>query len=54
MAVEVEPTSLNKGEGLLSGSTCEVEGEDEGEGSGREVVVDEGERNSTVMGLMAD
>jgi hypothetical protein len=56
-AVLKEPTSLNRGEGLVAGLTGEVggvEGEGEGEGGG-EVVVEEGENEqiSTVMGLMS-
>jgi len=52
----VEPTSLNRGEGLVDELACDakiVEGEGEGEGGGREVVEEEeNERRSTVMGLM--
>ena len=42
MALVVEPTSLNGGEGLVAGSTGEVGGV-EGEGGGGEVVVEAGE-----------
>jgi hypothetical protein len=37
MAVSIEPTSLERGEGLVGGSTCDVgSGEGEGEGGGGE------------------
>jgi len=42
----MEPTSLNRGEGLITvlmGENGGVEGEDESEGGGGEVVVEEGE-----------
>ena len=56
MALVVEPTSLNRGEGLvyeLAGDVGVVEGEGEGEGGGREVVEEEeNERRPTVMGLI--
>ena len=42
VALVVEPTSLNGGEGLIAGSTGEVGGV-EGEGGGGEVVVEAGE-----------
>jgi hypothetical protein len=53
VAIEVEPTSLNGGEGLVTGWTGEVQGvQGEGEGSGRkEVVVEENERTSTHDGV---
>jgi hypothetical protein len=45
----VGPTSLNRGEGLLAGLTCEVGGgEDEGDCGGER----EDEQTSTVMRLM--
>ena len=54
--MEVEPTSLNRGEGLATGWSGDVggtEGEGEGESGGGEVVVDEeNEQTSTVMRLM--
>jgi len=54
--VLTEPTSLNRGEGLVSGLIGEVvsrEGEGEGEvGSGEVVERGENERKSTVMQLM--
>jgi hypothetical protein len=54
--MEVEPTSLKRGEGLvarLTGEIGAVDGEGEGEAGGGEVVVEEkNERRSTVMGLM--
>ena len=54
----IEPTSLNRGEGLVAGLTRGAgggEGEDEGEDDGGEVMVEEGEnaRISTVMRLMS-
>ena len=56
MALVVEPTSLNRGEGLVNefaGGVGVVEGEGEGEGGGREVVEEEeNERRPTVMGLI--
>ena len=56
MALVVEPTSLQRGEGLVAGFAGEVRviaGEGEGETGGREVVEEEeNERKSTVMGLM--
>jgi len=54
----VEPTSLNRGEGLVDELACDArivegKGKGEGEGGGREVVEEEeNERRSTVMGLM--
>jgi hypothetical protein len=45
------PTSLNRGEGLLSELTCEVGRGEGGGGGGRRR---EDERTSTVMGLMFD
>ena len=52
----VEPTSLNRGEGLVdefAGGVGVVEGEGEGEGGGREMVEEEeNERRPTVMGLI--
>ena len=54
--MEVEPTSLNRGEGLATGWSGDVggtKGEGEGESGGGEVVVDkENEQISTVMRLM--
>ena len=49
-----EPTSLNSGEGLVSGLTSEVGGVG-GEGGGGDVVVEAGEneRKSTVMRLIS-
>jgi hypothetical protein len=56
VALVIEPTSLNRGEGLVDGfpgGVGVVEGEGEGAGGGREVVEEEeNERRSTVMGLM--
>ena len=54
----IEPTSLNRGEGLVAGLTRDAGGgedEDEGEDDGGEVMVEEGEnaRISTVMRLMS-
>jgi len=54
----IEPTSLNRGEGLVARLTRDAgggEGEDEGEDDGGEVMVEEGEnaRISTVMRLMS-
>jgi len=56
--VMIEPTSLNRGEGLVAGLTRDAggrEGKDEGEDDGGEVMVEEGEnaRISTVMWLMS-
>jgi hypothetical protein len=54
--MEVEPTSLNRGEGLAAGWSGEVggvEGKRKGEsGSGEVVVEEENEQRSTVMWLM--
>jgi len=52
--VMIEPTSLNRGEGLITGSTRDAGGS-EGEDDGTEVMVEEGEnaRISTVMRLMS-
>jgi len=54
----IEPTSLNRGEGLVAGLTRDAgggEGKDEGEDDGGEVMVEEGEntRISTMMWLMS-
>ena len=54
----IEPTSLNRGEGLVAGLTRDAGGgedEDEGEDDGGEAMVEEGEnaRISTVMRLMS-
>ena len=53
--MEVVPTSLNRGEELVAGSTGEVggvEGKGEGESGGGEVVVEaENERRSTHDGV---
>ena len=51
MAIEFEPTSLKRGEGLVDGRLGVVEGE-MGECGGGGWVEDE--RNSTVMGLIFD
>ena len=54
--MDVKPTSLNRGEGLMAGCSGDVggiEGESESESGGGEVVVDkENEQRSTVMRLM--
>ena len=56
MAALMEPTSLNRGEGLVSGWQGDVRGvagKGEGEtGGGEAVVEEENERRSTMMGLM--
>ena len=49
VAMEVEPTSLDRGEGLVSGLTGEIGGGLDGGSGGRRR---EDERTSTVMGLM--
>jgi hypothetical protein len=52
VAMEVEPTSLNRGEGLAagwSGDVGGVQGEGEGEGGGGEVVVEEGENERSQL-----
>ena len=52
--VLIEPTSLNRGEGLVSGLVGEVGGvEDEGEGEMDIIEEGENEQKSTVMRLMA-
>ena len=54
MALVVEPTSLNRGEGLVdefAGGVGVIEGK--GKGGGREVVEEEeNERRPTMMGLI--
>jgi hypothetical protein len=54
--MDVEPTSLDRGEGLTAGCSGDVggtEGESESESGGGEVVVDkENKQRSTVMRLM--
>ena len=56
MAALMEPTSLNRGEGLVSGwqgDVRNVAGKGKGEtGGGEAVVEEENKRRSTMMGLM--
>ena len=50
--MEIEPTSLNRGEGLAvrwSGDVGGVQGKSEGDGGGGEVVVEEGENERSQL-----